>query len=210
MKKFLIFVIAIVLCAGILAACNTPTEDTPVRIATLSGPSGMGMAYMFDNQNFDISVFTAPDQISAKIIKGEIDVASVPANLAAVLYNRTDGGIKILSVNTLGMLYVIGTKDEAVENIADLEGKTLYATGRGATPEYVINEIIAKNEVETAVEYLAEHSALRPTLFRADRAWVCCPNLLCPWLCRATPTLKLKLTLTRNGKPYTGKMRRYP
>ncbi|MGI6213114.1 MAG: ABC transporter substrate-binding protein [Christensenellales bacterium] len=204
MKKFLVFVIAIVLCAGILAACNTPTEDTPVSIATLSGPSGMGMAYMFDNQNFDISVFTAPDQISAKIIKGEIDIASVPANLAAVLYNKTDGGIKILSVNTLGMLYVIGTKDEAVENIADLEGKTLYATGRGATPEYVINEIIAKNEVETAVEYLAEHSALASDLIQGRKSLGVLPEPFVSMALQGNADLEIKIDLNEEWKALYG------
>ncbi len=165
-KKFLILAVVVAMLVAMLAGCNGSggEEVGTLRVATLSGPSGMGMTYLFDNEDIAMSVFTAPDQISAKIIKGEIDIASVPANLAAVLFNKMNGGIKILSVNTYGMMYIVGPKSDNIESIADLEGRTLYATGRGATPEYVLNDIVDKAEVNIEIEYLAEHSTLASDL----------------------------------------------
>ena len=103
----------------------------------------------------------APDEVSAKLVQGEVDIAAVPANLASVLYNKTNGGVQVLAVNTLGVLYIVEDGD-TVHSIADLKGRTIYAGGKGATPEYALNYILEKNGLvpgeDVTIEWKSEHA----------------------------------------------------
>lgn len=202
-KKILLAVVVIALVLAVLTACN-PKEEQAINVATLSGPSGMGMAYMFDNYALDINVFTAPDQITAKIIGKEIDIASVPANLAAVLYNKTNGGVKILSVNTTGMLYIIARKDANISSLADLAGKTVFATGKAATPEYAINEIKANNDVNFTVEYLAEHSQLATEMIQGSKELALLPEPFVSMVLAGNGTLERAIDLNEEWQAIYG------
>jgi NitT/TauT family transport system substrate-binding protein len=143
-------------------------ERNPLAVATLAGPTGMGMIQLFDNPAYEVSLLTSPDQISPKVISGEVSVATIPSNLAAVLYNKMQGGIKIVSVNTMGVLYIVENGD-TVSSIEDLAGKTLYATGQGATPEYVLNKILKENGLEDVnVEYMGAHADLANAVAAGD------------------------------------------
>ena len=148
------------------AAEATP-EPITVRIAALKGPTGMGLAYlMAENQGaYQVDIYDAPDAITGKLVSGEVDIAAVPINLASALYNKTSGGVVMLAVNTLGVLYIIEDGD-TVQSMADLAGKTLYATGQGSTPEYVLNYLLEKNGLtdQVTVEYVGEHAALAAML----------------------------------------------
>ena len=150
------------------AACSKKQDDTEIRIAALKGPTGMGMVKLADKQNYPnytVSIEASPDALNPRIISGEVDVAAVPVNLASVLYNKLDGDISVLAVSTLGVLYVIEAGSE-VNSVADLAGKTVYATGQGATPEYILNYLLDKNGVAGSVEvnYVGEHAALATML----------------------------------------------
>ena len=141
---------------------------TEIRIAALKGPTGMGMVKLADKQNYPnytVSIEASPDALNPRIISGEVDVAAVPVNLASVLYNKLDGDISVLAVSTLGVLYVVEAGSE-VNSVADLAGKTVYATGQGATPEYILNYLLDKNGVAGSVEvnYVGEHAALATML----------------------------------------------
>ena len=115
--------------------------------------------------NYTVSIEASPDALNPRIISGEVDVAAVPVNLASVLYNKLDGDISVLAVSTLGVLYVVEAGSE-VNSVADLAGKTVYATGQGATPEYILNYLLDKNGVAGSVEvnYVGEHAALATML----------------------------------------------
>lgn len=186
-RKFALFM-AMIMVFGLLVACTTkadpapsyvpstpassaPNEKASVKVATLSGPTGMGMAkLMEDNEkgtsknDYTFSVATAPDEIVAKVVSGEVDIAAVPANLAATLYAKTQGNVQIVALNTLGMLYLVEKKTEkaedAVQSLSDLEGKTIVSAGQGSTPEFVLNYILEKNDLadKVKVEYVSEHS----------------------------------------------------
>lgn len=160
MKKIILLVLAI-MTAFASAACAAPAASSaPVAVATLSGPTGMGMISMFSNDAYDISLLTNPDEISPKLINGEVSVAAIPSNLAAVIYNKTNGGIKTLAVNTMGVLYILENGD-TVNSLADLSGKTIYATGQGATPEYVLQKILDANGVKNVtVQFMGAHADL--------------------------------------------------
>lgn len=162
----------------IFAGC-TPTapkgEEDPVgepmvtiNIGALKGPTALGMLkLMQDAQDgetkgeYNFTLAGAPDEISAKLISGELNMAAVPANLASVLFHKTKGQIRLLAINTLGVLYVLETGEE-IETVADLAGKTIYATGMGSTPEFALNYILRENGLEpnqdVEIVYKNEHA----------------------------------------------------
>jgi len=182
--KLLPLLLALLLLLSLFAACSdnqtdsgsssatsdTDTTDTEadnytLRIGTLKGPTGMGMAKLIsdNNQNKtkEISLFGAPEDLSAALISGSLDVAAVPVNLAAVINKKTNGDYLVAAINTLGVLYIV-ENGETLTSLADLQGKTLYATGQGSTPEYMLNYILEKNGLKdkVTVEWKTEHSEL--------------------------------------------------
>lgn len=179
-KKVTAAVLAVLMLFA-FAACGTNGEKNPpktepvnVNVATLKGPTGMGMAKLMSeskdgalNNNYTFNVATAPDQIVAAITGGKADIAACPINLASTLYNKTNGGVQMLAVNTLGVLYIL-ENGNTVSSIADLRGKTLYATGKGSTPEYILNFVLQSNgltpDKDVKIEYVAEHSELAAML----------------------------------------------
>lgn len=170
MKRIVTMITAAVMLFSLaaFAACSKKQDDTEIRIAALKGPTGMGMVKLADKQNYPnytVSIEASPDALNPRIISGEVDVAAVPVNLASVLYNKLDGDISVLAVSTLGVLYVVEAGSE-VNSVADLAGKTVYATGQGATPEYILNYLLDKNGVAWSVEvnYVGEHAALATML----------------------------------------------
>ena len=147
------------------------TEFTPASfsIAALKGPTAMGLVkLMQESENGETSgndyTFTlagSADEVTPALIKGELDMACVPANLAAVLYNKTEGEIEVLAVNTLGVLYIV-ENGESVQSIADLKGQTIVAAGKGSTPEYVLRYLLSENGIDpdndVTIDWKSEHS----------------------------------------------------
>ena len=163
MKKILAFLtLAVMLFA--VGCAKAPAE--PVNIAALKGPTGMGISYMMDDTaKYNVELQDAPDVVTGKFINGEIDIAAVPLNLAAVLYNKTEGNVVLLNLDTLGVLYIV-ENGETINSLADLAGKTIYASGEGATPQYVLDYLLAQNGLtdQVKVEYVGEHTALAAML----------------------------------------------
>ena len=148
MKKLLSLSLVLILLVLSLAACGSETPPT-VRVGGLTGPTSIGMAkLMADNEagttqnTYDFTVAGSADVLTPMLIKGELDIAAVPANLAAVLYQRTNGAVQILAINTLGVQYIVEKGGETVSSFADLRGKTLYATGKGTVNEYSLRYLL--------------------------------------------------------------------
>ena len=143
-----------------------PAAPDVIRVAALKGPTAMGMIKLMDdnseNRGFEFTIAGAADEITPSIIQGNTDIACVPANLASVLYNKTEGGVKVLAVNTLGVLYVVQNGEPTITSVADLAGKTIYASGKGATPEYSLRYILAQNGIDpdkdVTIEWKTEHT----------------------------------------------------
>ncbi len=174
MKKLVSLFVALLMCAALAAGCasGAASFEQPIRITGLKGPTGMGMTLLMGNEFADkyaITLSSAPDDVTAQLISGETDIAAVPLNLASVLYNKTEGGVVMLAVNTLGVLYVLENGEE-IQSVTDLAGKTLYATGQGSTPEYMLNYILAQYGLtdSVTVEYKAEHSELATLMASGD------------------------------------------
>lgn len=155
-----------------------PEGAATVRIASLQGPTTMGMVELMRasdegsaRQFYNVTMYGAAEEVSAQVISGDVDIALVPANLASVLYNRTEGQVQVMAVNTLGVLYIVST-GEQITSVADLAGKTIYATGKGTTPEYALNYVLRQNGLEpgadVTVEYMSEATQVLAALQAAE------------------------------------------
>ena len=140
---------------------ETGKAPIDVNIMALKGPTAMGLVEMMENSDYNFSIAASVDEVSPKLLQGETDIAAIPANLASVLYNKTEGDIQVLAINTLGVLYIV-ENGETIQSAADLKGKTIYASGKGATPEYALNYILSSNginpETDVTIEWKSEHS----------------------------------------------------
>lgn len=175
MKKIVSIVLSVLMLAAVFtaSACNKQekAQDTDIRIAALKGPTGMGMVKLIGDEypHYKVSIEASPDALAPRFISGDVDVAAVPINLASTLYNKLNGDVVVLGVATLGVLYILEDGSE-INSFADLGGKKLYATGQGATPEYILKYLLEKNNVEEyEIEYIAEHAALA-TMMAAGEA----------------------------------------
>ena len=159
----------LMLTAFLFTSCGQDVSDTDINVAALKGPTAMGMVKLMEesdngetNENlYSFTVAGSADEITPSLVQGEIDIACIPANLAAVLYGKTNGGIKVLAVNTLGVLYIV-ENGTSIESVSDLKGKTVYASGKGATPEYALNYLLTSNgidpEADVTIEFKSEHT----------------------------------------------------
>ncbi len=140
-------------------------ENVKMNVAALKGPTGMGLVSLMEKSEsgavngneYTFSLIGSPSEITPLLVKGELDIAAVPANLASVIYNNTKGKIQVLAVNTLGVLYLVGSGDE-ITSPSELNGKTIYASGKGSTPEYALMYLLDKAGVKANIEWKSEHA----------------------------------------------------
>lgn len=171
LKRFIVLLFSLLLC---MSLCAQPASEavssmdvTDVRIAALKGPTAMGLVKLMDDSeagpvdgnSYEFSIVASPAEMTPLLVKGEVDIAALPANLASVIYNNTDGAIQVLAVNTLGVLYIVENGD-SVHSIQDLAGKTIYASGKGSTPEYSLDFILEEAGLadSVSVEWKTEHA----------------------------------------------------
>ncbi len=206
-KKLLSLLVLIILSMTTLLGCQnkkTTIEDTTtIKVAALKGPTAMGMVKMMDDakttKNYEFKIKAAIDEITPLLVKGDVDIAAVPANLASVLYNNTEGEVKVLAINTLGVLYIVENGD-SIQSISDLKGKTIYTSGKGATPEYTLNYILKENgidpEKDVTIEYKSEHAECVAILASEENAIAMLPQ---PFVTTAqTKNDKIRIALDMN------------
>lgn len=171
MKKLLAILLTMALVFALVGCSDTDTTSTPnvstdseaytavdMSVAYMTGPTGIGMAKLnadsdakLTANNYTFTVATAATDITGKFLKGEINIASVPTNVAANLYNKSNGKVRMLAVNTNGVLSIL-EKGNTIKSVADLKGKTIYSTGKGQNPEYILNYILNKNGINPATD----------------------------------------------------------
>lgn len=157
-----------------------PLISEQINVAALKGPTAMGMVWLMDNDELgNYTLAAAADEVTPKLVQGELDIAAVPANLASVLYNNTEGGVQVLAVNTLGVLYIVESGD-TVQSVEDLRGKTIYSSGKGSTPEYALNYMLSQNgidpETDVTIEWKSEHSECVAALAAEENAIAMLPQ----------------------------------
>lgn len=149
----------------VLSSAAFSETETAVNVTALIGPTGMGLVKMMNDDeakgDYAFTLAASADGITPGLIKGDVDIAYVPANLASVLYNQTQGGVTALAINTLGVLYIV-ERGDSVKTVEDLRGRTIYASGKGATPEYALNYLLSSSgidpEKDVNIVYKSEHA----------------------------------------------------
>lgn len=228
MKKLTALLMALMVMAAVFAGCSkggssqnaTPTPDaaaSPVemKIGSLKGPTSMGLVYLMKQSeennaanDYVFTMYTSADELPPLITKGELDIAMVPANVASILYNKTGGGISVININTLGVLYIV-SGDENIKSLQDLKGKTVYMTGKGTVPEYVFSYLLSANNLEAGkdvtVEFKSEPTEVASILAQDPSAIGLLPQPFVTSAMMQNTSLKIVLDLTEQWNSIQGK-----
>ena len=186
---------------------SAETADGALRVAGLKGPTTMGLVNLLSmeengtaSMDYDLQLYGAADEIVPLLMKGELDMAAIPANLAATLYQKTEGGIQAVAVNTLGVLYVVEKGGDTIQSMADLAGRTILSTGKGTTPEYVLRYLLNANGIDpdkdVTIEYYSEATEVTAQMANTEDAIAVLPQ---PYVTAAglqDDTLRVALDLT--------------
>lgn len=183
----MILMLGTILLTGCGAKKKTLAESVTVHVTALKGPTAMGMVDFMDksekgeitDNTYQFEIVSAVDEVTPKLVQGKTDIAAVPANLASVLYNNTNADVQVLAINTLGVIYIVESGD-TISDISDLKGKTIYTSGKGATPEYALNYILTQNnidpETEVTIEWKSEHAECLSALMANENAIAMLPQ----------------------------------
>ncbi len=202
--------------ASVSAVTSAPSEVAPapdtvtINIASLKGPTTMGLVKLIDDDangltvhDYRSTIYGTADEVVPLIVQGKVDIALIPANLAAVLYAKTkgtDAAISVAAINTLGVLEVVEAGD-TIHRIGDLRGRTIYSTGKGTTPEFVLNHLLTQNEmtpgVDVTVEFLSEATEVAARLAAEPGAVGVLPQPYVTVLQGKDPSIRSALSLTQ-------------
>ena len=180
MRKVIAALLCVVMAASVFAGCGKK-EKAELSVVAMTGPTGIGMVKLMNDSeagktdvNYTFELVGAADEITGKIVNNDVDIAAVPCNLASVLYNKTNGAISVLAVNTKGVLYVLeaggGTE---IQSVSDLKGKTIVSTGKGTTPEYTLNYILRSNAVDPVMDVNIEYKSEATEVVAALKQGLC-------------------------------------
>lgn len=174
MKKILSLLLVLIICMGIFSACGKPNNDNddndanddvneedngkkePIKVSVLNGTTGFGIAYLMSQDengtsanNYEFKVETDASNIVSGLIAGSIDMAALPTNAAANVYNKSNGKVQVLAINTLGVLY-LAQKDGKISSIQELEGKTIYVPAQN--PTFISKYIFDSNNINVKLD----------------------------------------------------------
>jgi len=185
---------------------------TTLRVGAMKGPTSMGLLYLMNDEtvnesgiNYEFQMATSADELLPLVLKGEIDIALVPANVASVLYAKSEGAISVIDVNTLGVLYMVSGSECA--SVADLKGKTIYLTGKGTTPDYVLQYVLAQNgfaEGDCVLEYKSEATEVAAVLAENPDAIGLLPQPFVTAACAQNEALKVVLDMNEEWNKVQG------
>lgn len=200
------------LCVLLLSGCGRQVEDE-VRIGSLKGPTSMGLLFLMDKADknetelsYEFHMAAGADELLALMARGELDIALVPANVAAVFWKRTDGGVSVIDINTLGVLYLV-TGGDAVDSGADLKGKTVYLAGKGATPEAALRYILHGNGLEEGdcvLEYKSEPAEVAAVLAKNPEALGVLPQPFAAAALMKDESLRVAMDMNKEWESLSG------
>ena len=225
--RIIAFLAAIVMTLSLFAGCTSDKESTDsttdtssgvvekvnVNLATLKGPTGIGMTWLLDSadkgnalNNYTYTIAAAPDEITGKLINGAIDIAALPTNAAANLYQKTEGKVKLLALNTLGVLYIL-ENGEKVNSVADLKGMTIGASGQGAVPEFALNYILTENGInpdkDVEIKWFDEHSELAAQMLSGKVNVAIVPEPFVTTITMKNENIRVALNITEEWEKVT-------
>lgn len=207
MKKMIAFILMAAMMVSFTAAFAEDEQDT-LRLGGLKGATSIGMVKLLSDAekgetqvNYDFTMAAAADELAPLMIQGKMDVLAVPANLASVLYNKTEGKVQFAAVNTLGVVYVVEKGGETVQTVADLKGKTIYATGKGTTPEYALRYLLSMHgldmDKDVTMEWKSEPTETVAAMKMQDNAVAMIPQPFVTVAQGQVENLRVALDLTK-------------
>ena len=205
MRRFLaLMMVACLVLLGVQLSVGAEQAHVQVNVGSLKGPTTMGLSKMIqDHENGDDYAFTmagTPDELAPMLAKGELDIALIPCNLAAVLNQRMEGGLQVAAINTLGVLYIV-EKGDGVHDVADLKGKTLLSTGKGTTPEYALNHVLSVNGIDPGqdlvIDYRSEATEVAALLESGTQTLAMLPQPFVTAVLTQNKELRVALSLTQ-------------
>ena len=189
------------------------TDGTVVRVASLKGPTSLGLLFLMDKANkgetantYEFRMATGADEILPLMVKGDLDIALVPANVASILYHKTQGGVEVIDINTLGVLYMVSGED-GLTDFMDLKGKTIYLTGKGTTPDYVLQYLLNANGMsvdDVTLEYKSEATEVASVLAEDSTAIGLLPQPFVTAACMQNDALKVIFDLNEEWNKVQG------
>ena len=210
-NKIIAAALTAVLSLGMMAGCAKKKDDTVVRVGSLKGPTTIGIVNLMDKASkgtsegkYEFAMSAAPDEITAKIVSGDLDIALVPANLASVLYNKTEGNVTAIDINTLGVLYCV-TGDASITSIKDLSGQKVITTGQGATPEYSLRYLLDQNSVTNCeIEFKSESAEVAAVLSEDPSQIAVLPQPFVTVACAQNEAIAVAFSLEDEWQSVTG------
>ncbi len=207
MKKMIAFILMAAMMVSFTAAF-AEDEQVTLRLGGLKGATSIGMVKLLSDAekgetqvNYDFTMAAAADELAPLMIQGKMDVLAVPANLASVLYNKTEGKVQFAAVNTLGVVYVVEKGGETVQTVADLKGKTIYATGKGTTPEYALRYLLSMHgldmDKDVTMEWKSEPTETVAAMKMQDNAVAMIPQPFVTVAQGQVENLRVALDLTK-------------
>ena len=167
MRKVTAVALSFAMMGALLTGCGSgkAEEKVTVKVGALKGATTLGLLPLEDKaangeagENYEFSMMTAADELLPMMIKGELDIALLPSNVASILYQKTNGGVTVIDINTLGVLYMV-SGDSSVTGVEDLAGRTIYLTGKGTTPDYVLHYILSGNGMDADSDCTLEYKS---------------------------------------------------
>ncbi|MBQ2898352.1 MAG: ABC transporter substrate-binding protein [Oscillospiraceae bacterium] len=229
MKKVLSLILALIMLMSTAACSNKPESvpenepeiETPVsdefvgaevKIGMLKGPTGMGAAWLMDQNeqgltrnSYEFTVAGAADELTGQLVQGGLDIAALPTNAISALYNKTEGKIVCLGVNTLGVLYIL-ERGDSISGIADLDGKTILASGKGSTAEAVLVHLIAESGIGADIHFASEHTEAATLAMTGEYDIVMLPEPFVTNVMSKSEDFRVALNLSEEWKKLTGEV----
>lgn len=232
-QKVFAVMMSIVLCMALFTGCGKAVEETRnnvtetadseaevsetetgnIRVGSLKGPTSMGLVYLMSQSeageaegSYTFTMAAAADELLPKMVSGELDIVLVPANVASVLYHKTEGGVSVLDINTLGVLYMV-SGDDSIQTMGDLKDKTIYLTGKGTTPDYVLQYLLTENGLtidDVSLEYKSEATEVAAVLKDNPTAIGVLPQPFVTAACMQNEALSIVMDLTAEWSAVQG------
>ena len=203
-NKIIATILTAVLSLGMLTGCaqSKMIDNTTVRVGSLKGPTTIGIVNLMDKAakgkskgKYEFTMSAQADEIAAKIVSGDLDIALIPVNLASVLFNKTNGGVSVIDINTNGVLCCV-TGNKGITGVADLKGESVLATGQGSTPEYCLRVLLQQyNATSCEIEFKSEATEVAAVLAEDPSKIAILPQPFATVACAQNPNLKVAFKL---------------
>lgn len=208
-RRLICVLLSVMLVLSLLGCTNSKASNEKIAISLggLKGPTSIGMVKLLDDaekgltsNEYDFTMAGSADELTPSFLKGEIDILAAPINLGAVLYNKSEGAVQMAAINTLGIIYIVEHGADEISDIESLKGQTIYATGKGSTPEYALTYLLSQHGLllgsDVTVEWMSEPTEIVAKMAAEDHTVAMLPQPYVTVAGTQVEDLEVKLDLT--------------